>query len=134
MRRNGRNQVLKARACMQGKIRDLEDRISAMNTEHAEKVIFYKTLSCKILDENKLKKFELIRCWELKVSYHLNKCNSSDGKYPKSIANEFQIEHLNASIETLRADREWTLEENARLLKILGSYKYVFTNVQANVL
>uniref|UniRef100_A0A1I7VLN6 Coiled-coil domain-containing protein n=1 Tax=Loa loa TaxID=7209 RepID=A0A1I7VLN6_LOALO len=70
MRRDCRNQVLKARASMQGKIRDLEDKISAMNTGHTNK-----------------------------------------------------IEHLNANIETLRADREWTLEENARLLKLLDSYK-----------
>ncbi|VDK74173.1 unnamed protein product [Litomosoides sigmodontis] len=70
MRRNKQNQVLKARASMQGKIRDLEDKISTMNEEHLSK-----------------------------------------------------IEHLNASIETLRADREWTLEENARLLKLLNSYK-----------
>ncbi|VBB26931.1 unnamed protein product [Acanthocheilonema viteae] len=70
MRRDGRNQVLKARASVQGKIRDLEDKISTMNREHADKV-----------------------------------------------------EYLNASIETLRADREWTLEENARLLKLLNSYK-----------
>ncbi|KAM3719146.1 Laminin subunit [Dirofilaria immitis] len=34
-----------------------------------------------------------------------------------------KVEHLNVSIETLRADREWILEENARLLKLLGSYK-----------
>uniref|UniRef100_A0A0R3RR68 HMMR_C domain-containing protein n=1 Tax=Elaeophora elaphi TaxID=1147741 RepID=A0A0R3RR68_9BILA len=70
MRRNGRNQVLKTRASMQGKIRDLEDKISTMSVEHTDRV-----------------------------------------------------EHLNASIETLRADREWTLEENARLLKLLSSYR-----------
>uniref|UniRef100_A0A915PLM3 Uncharacterized protein n=1 Tax=Setaria digitata TaxID=48799 RepID=A0A915PLM3_9BILA len=69
-RRDGRNEVLKARASMQGKIRDLEDKVATMNVEHGDK-----------------------------------------------------IEHLNASIETLRADREWTLEENARLLKLLNSYK-----------
>ncbi|MCP9261939.1 Viral A-type inclusion protein [Dirofilaria immitis] len=70
IQRDSQNQILKVRASMQGKIRDLEDRITAMNTEQTDKV-----------------------------------------------------EHLNVSIETLRADREWILEENARLLKLLGSYK-----------
>ncbi|OZC11233.1 hypothetical protein X798_01649 [Onchocerca flexuosa] len=73
MRRDGRNQILKARAAMQGRIRDLEDKIATMNTEYTDK-----------------------------------------------------IEHLNANIETLRADREWTLEENTRLLKLLSSNKYPF--------
>lgn len=42
MRRDSRNQMLKARASMQGKIRDLEDKITTMSTEHADKVIFCK--------------------------------------------------------------------------------------------
>ncbi|CAG9537488.1 unnamed protein product [Cercopithifilaria johnstoni] len=39
-----------------------------------------------------------------------------------------KVDHLNASIETLRADREWTLEENARLLRLLSSYKEKLSN------
>ncbi|VDK42981.1 unnamed protein product [Anisakis simplex] len=34
-----------------------------------------------------------------------------------------KIDKLNASVETLRGDREWTLEENARLLEQLSSNK-----------
>ncbi|VDK34763.1 unnamed protein product [Gongylonema pulchrum] len=33
------------------------------------------------------------------------------------------MEHMNASLDSLRADREWTMEENARLLKLLNSHK-----------
>lgn len=39
--RDGRNQILKARASMQGRIRDLEDKIASINAEHADKVAFF---------------------------------------------------------------------------------------------
>ncbi|VDN01963.1 unnamed protein product [Thelazia callipaeda] len=66
--RESRNQVLKARASMQSKVRDLEDKIASLTADHAV--------------ETKL---------------------------------------LNAATETLKADREWTMEENTRLLELLDS-------------
>ncbi|KHN78971.1 hypothetical protein Tcan_09041 [Toxocara canis] len=41
-----------------------------------------------------------------------------------------EVERLNANVETLRADREWTLEENAGLLKQLSTSRQKFEELR----
>uniref|UniRef100_A0A9J2P358 Uncharacterized protein n=1 Tax=Ascaris lumbricoides TaxID=6252 RepID=A0A9J2P358_ASCLU len=127
VRREGRNQALKARAAAQGRIRDLEEKIAVMQQEQKDEVYVYcSNMGITPQFFYSLDVSHVVGLTEMKNKSELSKAAARRCTMRK----EASVERLNANVETLRAGREWTLEENGRLLEQLAASKQKFKELR----